>query len=323
MDVSQIFGLDSLAELSDFLLNIEDQEALCKYLHSEFMAHVNYTTPQEWNRAVRLCECLAIIGWGESEAVEAHVGKYFNGYPNTFFATADNKVRYLDAVWQQKDGGTAIDRDRSFFNGVQGHEIKAVVCEKVKLNSQRNWIAKPPVMITRTLDNCYPGSRKVVDSLDKELNPLLFKQMPGDRYGSAINRIYIICSMSFYDNEHCKTNYVIADEDLRLRKSDYYPTLLKLYSEAEIEEEGLYLRPRYEIGPLRKDTGKINIKIVLEKEFSTLSEKEQKLRMSEYFVTSIMRIAKRYGKLDYKWELLIEDFRRALELWTENKTLPI
>lgn len=318
MHLKQIFELDSISELTDYLLNADDIESLRRYLLSEFLTYANYSTPQEWNRAVRLCECLAIISWGNQEPVEAHVGKYFNGYPNTFFVTADNQVRYLDAVWQQKDGGIIIDRDHSFLKGVQGQEIKAIVCDKVKLNSQRNWIAKPPVMIMRTLDNCYPGSREVVDSFNNTLNPLLFKQMPGERYGSAVNRIYINCAMSFYDNEHCKTNYVIADENLRLRKSDYYPTLLKLYSESEIEEEGLYLRSRYEIGPLRKDSGKINVKIVFEKEFSTLPEKEQKLRMSEYFVTSIMRIARRYGKLDYKWDLLIEDLKRTLELWAEN-----
>ena len=90
-----------------------------------------------------------------------------------------------------------------------------------------------------------------------------------------------------------------------------------MYSEEEIENEGLYLRPRYQIGPLSKRTGLIYAKVVFEKSFSFLSEKEQKRIMSEYFLTVVERIALRKKKLNYDFNRLIADFKSVLEWWVE------
>lgn len=172
-----------------------------------------------------------------------------------------------------------------------------------------------PIEITRTLDNCYPGSRAVLDSITKVLNPKLCAELRPGLYGNALRQIEINTAMSFYDDFHCKTNYVIADESLKLRPSEYYGTLLTMFPERKIESEGLFLRPRYQIGPLRKDTGLVYVTIVFEKAFSFLPEREQKRKMSEYFLESVMRIARRKKKLDYDFPLLIADFERVLNRW--------
>ena len=176
-----------------------------------------------------------------------------------------------------------------------------------------------PIKIVRTLDNCYPNSRAVLDSITSTLNPRLEEKLQPALYGNdTLRKIEINTAMSFYDNFHCKTNYIIADESLKLRYSDYYNTLLTMYSEEEIDEEGLFLRPRYQIGPLSKRTGLIYATIVFEKSFSFLSDKEQKRVMSEYFLTVVDRIAQRKKKLNYDFKRLISDFEQTLDWWIES-----
>ena len=176
-----------------------------------------------------------------------------------------------------------------------------------------------PIKIVRTLDNCYSGSRPVLDSITELLNPRLREELNPQRYGNdTLRQIEINTAMSFYDDFHCKTNYIIADESLKLRRSEYYGTLLNMYSEEEIDQEGLFLRPRYQIGPLSKRTGLIYATIVFEKSFSFLSEKEQKRVMSEYFLTVVDRIAQRKKKLNYDFKRLISDFEQTLDWWIES-----
>ncbi len=172
-----------------------------------------------------------------------------------------------------------------------------------------------PIEIVRTLDNCYPGSRAVLDSITRDLNPRLSAELRPQLYGNALRQIVINTAMSFYDDYHCKTNCIIASESLRLRSSQYYGMLLTMFSEDAIEREGLYLRPRYQIGPLRNDTGLIYVTIVFEKDFSYMPEKGQKETMSEYFLTAVRRIAQRKKKLAYNFPLLIADFERVLNWW--------
>ncbi|GHV01936.1 hypothetical protein AGMMS49521_2970 [Campylobacterota bacterium] len=57
-------------------------------LFDEFLRYAEYKNASEWNRAVRLCECLAIIGWGTHEALQAGRGKFYNGNPETAFITS-------------------------------------------------------------------------------------------------------------------------------------------------------------------------------------------------------------------------------------------
>lgn len=172
-----------------------------------------------------------------------------------------------------------------------------------------------PIKIVRTLDNCYPGSRAVLDSITDELNPMLRAGLRPQLYGAGLREIEINTAMSFYDDFHCKTNYVIADEGLRLRSDDYYPVLLSMYPEEVVDREGLFLRPRFQIGPLRKDTGRIYVTIVFEKSFSFLPEREQKRLMSDYFLTAVGRIARRKRNLGYNFPLLLSDFGRVLDEW--------
>ncbi|MBD5323224.1 MAG: hypothetical protein HDS02_00055 [Bacteroides sp.] len=315
IEIEEIFHTDNLDRIAVIARSAGHIDRLREQLYAEFMKVACYSTPQQWNRAVRLCETLAIIGWGSHEAVEAHAQQYVNGYPNTFFITPTDEVRFLDAVWKPHDGGMIIDPRLSSLTAMPARTISPVACEKVKLHSQRNWLPKPPVQIVRTLDNCYPSSRAVLQSITTELNPMLLERMRPEEYGNQINRILINCAMSFSDGPHCKTNYIIADESRKLRKSDYYAALLATRDIAEIEREGLYMRPRFDIGPFRKDTGMIYATICFEKEFSHLTVSEQKHTMAGYFMEVVRRISIRQRKLTYNFTPLLTDLLTLLTAW--------
>ncbi len=314
--LDQIFEIESLDALGRYLSAAGDVSDVRETLHSMFLDCAAYSTPAEWNRAVRLCECLAIVGWGGHEAVEAHCGRYFNGYPNTFFATTGGESRYLDAVWFRRDGGIVINPGLSKLTKMPGRSIEPRVCTgDVRLLSQRNWLPKCPVLIESTLANCYPGSRDVMQSVWHGLNDRLLGGMRPQLYGPQLNRILINCAMSFDDGPQCKTNYIIADESLKLRKSDYYAALLQMYPQEEVESRALYLRPRYEIGPFRKDTGMVYVTIVFEKEFSDMPPAAQRRTMCDYFLTAVRRVAARRKGCGYDFALMTADLARVLDVW--------
>ncbi len=230
----------------------------------------------------------------------------------------------LDAVWVNKKNGVAIDFGKSFFYGTSGDSPlspeKAGVgigeIMDINLDSQRNWIRRNPICITRGIANCYENSRSVIESMEKELKPALDRRMRPELYGDAVNRIVLNCSFSFYDNYHCKTNYIIADESLKLRQKDFYPALREKFTEKEIEDNGYYLRNRFTYGQFRQATGTMRVGIVLEKEFSDLAPQKQRQLLSEYLLHAAGQCARRMGRrIDYDFGLMIDDFSDILTEW--------
>ena len=67
----KIFEIEDLKELEEFLQSQSEIEQLRERLFAEFLKYADYKNAGEWNKAVRLCESLAIIGWGNHEALEA------------------------------------------------------------------------------------------------------------------------------------------------------------------------------------------------------------------------------------------------------------
>lgn len=325
--MDKIFEISNLDELSEYLSGVTDREALREQLYAGFQKYSRYSDAAEWNAAVRICEALAIIGWGEHEPLEAIRGTWFNGNPETYFINRYSSCRGLDAIWSKRKAGFAIDYGLSFYHGTSENPLTEPTRisqqigkpQDIPLSSQRNWIPKNPIRIIRGLANCYASSKPVIESIENELLPELNRNMRPELYGPDINAIVINLSFSFYDNYHCKTNYIIADESLKLKQKDFYPKLLELYSEKEIEDNGYYLRNRFSYGPFRKDTGTVRVHIVLEKEFSQQSEPEQKRLLRGYMLHAVEHLAKRLGrKTHYDFSLMVSDFKSILTDWTKD-----
>lgn len=325
--MKKIFEIASISELREYLLGVPNIDDFREQLHNEFLKYSQYSDVGEWNLAVRICEALAIVGWGKHEPIEAVRGAYFNGNPETYFINRDAKPRFFNAVWSKRKNGFAIDYGLSFFYGspdnplaepirLSGHANEP---QELPLCSQRNWIAKNPIRIVRGIANCYETSQLLIESIEKKLIPELNRGMRPELYGTAIDTIVLNISFSFYDNYHCKTNYIIADESLKLKRKDLYPKLLEMFSEKEIEDNGYFLRNRYTYGPFRSDTGTARVNIVLEKEFSQLSIPEQKHLFGEYLIHAVEQVAKRLErKIIYDFTLMIEDFKSILYFWLTN-----
>lgn len=324
--MNKIYTIEDLKELEGYLL-LQDTEKIREELFTEFLKYSDYKNASDWNKAVRLCESLAIVGWGKYESLEAIKGMFFNGNPMTFFCNKFGEARFVDAIWSKRKDGYTMEQGRtSYCTSPDQRDEKVTILwdypvkediRDLKLESQRNWIPKNPVWIERTISNCYENSKAVIESVEKDLQQNLNSKMRPEKYGRAINRIILNCSYSYYDHAHCKTNHIIADDALKLKHKDFYPTLLTMFSKKEIEENGYYLRNRFEYGPFRADTGKVKIVINFEKEFSELSHAEQKLKLSEYILTAldtvIVKLKKK--KLNYDFDLMMKDFQDILSDW--------
>jgi len=253
--LQRIYQIDDLDELKEFLSTFADVEQLREELFAEFLKYCRYRNAGEWNKAVRLCECLAIAGWGDREAVEAVRGSYFNGNQNTYFLNRDSKPRYFDAVWSKGKEGLTINPTLSTFHKSPDAPHISDIAEDMgecslnntRLDQQRNWIPKNPIFITRGLANCYENSKAMIASMETELRQMLNNGMRPEMYGNAIDRIVINCSFSFYDNYHCKTNYIYIIEGVaepsvfKARRIDYFGAngissrLIRIFDSQEVK----------------------------------------------------------------------------------------
>lgn len=60
--VNRILEINELNELKAYLSELPDIDSVRTNLLDEFLKYARYSNVTEWNRAVRLCECLAIVG---------------------------------------------------------------------------------------------------------------------------------------------------------------------------------------------------------------------------------------------------------------------
>ena len=167
-----------------------------------------------------------------------------------------------------------------------------------------------------TISNCYENSKPVIESIKEKLQDELNKKMRPEKYGKAINCILLKCAFSYYDNAHCKTNYVIDESGRKLSSQEAAKELQKLYTKEEISENGYYFRPRFQYGSFKADTGKIEVVIHLEKEFSLLTHHQQE-KLAECFFIALKTIAEKQKKKtpNYDFNLMISDFTEIMKTW--------
>lgn len=325
MDIGKIYDLSSLQELEDYLRRGNESE-IRDILLKEFRKYADYKNASGWNKAVRLCECLAIVGWGEHEPLQAVRGTFYNGNPETSFFDRYRTPHFVSAIWSKRKNGYTMEQGRTVYYASPLVPEKptdkvypvAEDIEDIKFGTQRNWIPKSPVMITRGIANCYESTREVIESIDNDLQSVLNSRMRPELYGNAVDRIILKCSFSFYDHADCKTNHIIADPALKLKQKDFYPALMKMHTEQEISENGYYLRNRYEYGSFKN--GKIQAIICFEKELKDMTFAKQKEKISKHIAESLDNIICKLKKkkLDYDFLLMQRDFLDILEEWKEK-----
>ena len=101
--IEAILSLETIDELASFLQSHPVAQVRRELLDG-FDARCEYVDANEWATAVRICEALAIIGWGPREQVDAISG--FNGDCwQTQFITDKNEYRFRFAYWSKRKAG--------------------------------------------------------------------------------------------------------------------------------------------------------------------------------------------------------------------------
>jgi hypothetical protein len=320
--MNKIFSIENLVELENFLFK-QNADEIREKLFAEFLTYSDYKNVTEWNKAVRLCECLAIVGWGNYEPVQAVCGTFFNGNPMTDFYNKFGQERFVSAIWSKRKNGLTMENGRTAYyyspdvknkQTIRDYPVNECI-EDIKLADQRNWIPRSPIYLSRTISNCYENSKAVIESIGKELRDNLEHNMTPQLYGRAINIIKFNLCFSYYDNDHCKTNHIIADPKLNLKQKDFYPVLLTMYPKQEIEKNGYYLRNRYEYGSFRE--GIFRVGIHFEKELSEMEPRAQKQKISFHIEEALSVVIDKLKKkkLAYNFELMQSDFLKIMNEW--------
>ena len=296
--------------MESYLKTFDNQDELRENLFNEFLIYADYKNAGDWNKGVRLCECLAIIGWGNKEPLQAIRGQFVNGSPTTCLQDKYGNLHFVDAMWSKRKLGVTMEMGRtSYFQSLNQNTNQETILrayptveeiQDVKLLTQRNWIAKAPIHIQQWLSNCYKNSKFIANELRETLCPLIDNNMRPEIYGNSIQFIRINVYLSY---SNC--NYYITDDHAEplSEEQQEYPFFLQE-------------SPRFKYGNFMKKTGMAYIDLFLEKEFSDLSQDEQRDKLAEYFLIAIKTFAQKYQKkLNYPFDVMIEDFEKVLNLW--------
>ena len=324
--MNEIYSLDSIADLEGYLSS-KPKGRTRNNLIRRFHKLAFYNNAEQWNQAVRLCEALAIVGWGASEPVEAIRTKAWNGNPATGFRNKDSQERFVHADWSKRKSGLTLQEnytndygspDLPDFDENAGFKpVQVTECvQDISLATQRNWIPKNPIHLTRGIANCYKTSEFLVEEISEILIPRLDKEMSPDAYGSAINRIHLKCCFS-YSDKGSATNYVTLDEDIRISNQDLYKRLCKMFSKKEIDANNYFLRKRYDFGNFNKAKGTMTVDICFTREFSKQSKQKQRGEFAEHIENAvegaIVKLKKK--KLDYDFGSMQSDLTKILQSW--------
>ncbi|PXX45181.1 hypothetical protein [Undibacterium pigrum] len=191
-----IMAAETLEDLAQYLSAFAVKELRTR-LFDELKQHVEYEDADQWAVAVRLCESLAIVGWGELERVDAV--SHFNGDCwNTRFINGKNQSRFREGSWSKRKAGWVL-RNPSYhlspdLPDTPGHDwqryasvdFPAVAC--ASLPSQRNYQAQMPVIMGMYgSDN---PSCLAMNEIRLALMAQLYESMRPAQYGENLEYFY-------------------------------------------------------------------------------------------------------------------------------------
>jgi hypothetical protein len=326
--LASLWACNELGQLKRLLANCNTDEVRALLL-KEFQRLACYRNVADWNHAVRLCEALAIIGWGNHEPVEAIRGVFFNGNPMTGFRNRFGEFRFVEAIWSKRKAGLTMENHRTSYYASPDCPGKPTVLseypilEEIQpgpLCTQRNWIAKNPIQLRRVIANCYESTQPLADAIEDELAPRLDREMQPERYGEALQHLLVRISFSYFDNDHCKCNIITFDEQKPLGKDELRRRLATLYSSQEIKQMGYFSRNKFEYGNFQAATATMAVVIHFSKDFSAASLNEQRAvfrsDLDKAITTAATKLAKK--RLAYDFARMTEDFERILASWCDG-----
>jgi hypothetical protein len=194
--IESVMSLESLDELAAYLESAR-QEDIRAQLLSRFDALIDYEDANEWAFAVRICEALAIVGWGTREQVDA-ISRFDGDCWETKFVTDRNEYRFRLGRWSKRKAGWVLrnpeyhaspdfaDRPSIDWKHYAGNDFPIV--DRENLPSQRNSRKQMPI----TMGQIGGSNRtsKAAAALRRELARELRETMTPTAYGDAIEKFY-------------------------------------------------------------------------------------------------------------------------------------
>ncbi|PKH52910.1 hypothetical protein CXF68_20370 [Tenacibaculum sp. Bg11-29] len=298
--MNSIHEFETIEELKEFLES-DSSDELRTNLLKEFDGLVNYKNIKEWNKLVRICESLSIIGWGKREAFEATADKWING---SYYTEIRNKLFEQKLEWskgwsKQKNTFVIYENESDKTN----YEISIFA-------SQRNKLPKSPIRWSRS-GNYQKSLQPLIDSLEVLRNKVIRETRP-ELYGNSFSYI----GLNLYFSNHDSGDLTVRSE--YFHKEEDIPTNLK-GKKNEGDMPAYYIRPKFKIG--RLSTKKDELKLVVTRhftrefgEFDLIKQKEiLKIDFIEIIDTLSDKLKKK--KVDYNTELLKLDTIKIFSKW--------
>src|SRR5580765_3492783 len=105
--LKQIAAQPSIESLQACLTSRRNTVKVRRALLDELAKVIEYNEALEWAAAVRICEALAIVGWGDRERVDAVSG--FNGDCwETYFVNGTDELRFRQGRWSKRKAGWVL-----------------------------------------------------------------------------------------------------------------------------------------------------------------------------------------------------------------------
>ncbi|WP_018886366.1 hypothetical protein [Paenibacillus massiliensis] len=291
--IKSIFATDTLEELTKQIQAASDVNELRTQLIAEYHRLFHYTNIIEWNELVRVCEALAIIGWGQDlTPVEAIAEKWINGAYYTELRTR---------TFQELEGCT---------RGWSKHKDSYVISDgsdrtdygMPSLDSQRNRLPKNPLRLVRS-GNYQRSAQPFIDRLSS-LRSLLDEHMRPELYGDSFSYLGISCYFSHHDETEPSLRYEYFHES-----SDV----------PEGFEQGHFIRSKYDVGKLSTRKGELKLEITrhfTRAEGELPLEEQQKLfQIDLLHIIDVLEEKLRKKKLNYRVDLLKQDAEQILDQW--------
>jgi hypothetical protein len=286
--LAEISKWEEIDDLRTFLSSRSDQTELRNQLLQLLRTVVEYDDAAAWSKAVRICESLAITGWGDWERVDACT--HFDGDSwDTWFINHQGEYRFRRGHWTKRKAGWCLFNP-TYHVSPHVPEIPAKSWEEYagiefpcvdlpKLPSQRNPQKQMPIVMGLICGDG-PVSERVWD-LKRELTKLLIQTMRPEIYGDAINRFFL-------------TLYCAADN--RAGRATH---------------DGL------KIGSYRAKQKAFYCELHLDSKFGPLSSGDQKKVFISAIQESIKALETKFVKLklEYDFAAFRSDIVSAFELW--------
>ncbi len=286
--MKKIYGIESIEELTEFLKTIEKPE-INKFLENEFRYLTEYKDADEWNKLVKVCECLSILGWEKLERVDAICVKIANSW-KTELRNKEKELRFLTANWTKRKNGFIYLNPCYYFSpdipekksvdwqDYPKREVKEV--NVPKLLDQRNKQKTNPIVIGGIYQLKSKIKREMLFPLLKDLNKILNKALNADMYGSGID----IIAVRYVTAETAKSN-------TRFVKGTYYP-----------------------------QKSEYNTEIIFGEEYAASSIMERKEIIKQILLQTLedVKLKVNKHKLNYNIDLLINEVNKEASEWVQH-----